>query len=51
MTDPNPYPHEHAPHRTEEEARQGRTPGIVRYVLGISLGLVILGMVIVYLFF
>jgi hypothetical protein len=34
-----------------QEARQGRTPGIVRYVLGISLGLAVLAMVIVYLVF
>ena len=34
-----------------QEARQGRKPGIVRYVLGISLGLAVLAMVIVYLVF
>lgn len=51
MTDPNPYPHEHAPRRTEEEARQGRTQGVVRYVLGISLALVIIGMLLAYVIF
>ena len=34
-----------------EEARQGRKPGIVRYVLGFSTALAVLAMVIVYLFF
>jgi hypothetical protein len=34
-----------------QEARQGSQPGIVRYVLGISLGLAVVAMVIVYLVF
>ena len=34
-----------------EDARQGRKPGIVRYVLGISTGLAVLAMVIVYFAF
>jgi len=34
-----------------QEARQGRKPGIVRYVLGISLGLAVVAMAIVYFAF
>lgn len=48
MNDPNPYPHEHAPVRSQEEARQGSTPGVTRYVLGISCALAVLAMVIIY---
>jgi hypothetical protein len=33
--------------RTPTEARQGITPGIVRYVLGISLSLTIIAMILV----
>lgn len=48
MSDPNPYPHEHAPHKTQEEARQGSTPGVTRYVLGISLALVVVAFIVAY---
>ena len=41
-------PEEHV-RRTPTQARQGVAPGIVRYVLGISLGLCILAFAIVYL--
>jgi hypothetical protein len=34
-----------------EQARQGRKPGIVRYVLGMSLALAVMAMVIVYFAF
>jgi hypothetical protein len=34
-----------------EDARQGRKPGIVRYVLGFSTALAVLAMVVVYLVF
>lgn len=37
----DPYPNDHGPVRSTEEARSGRTRGIVRYVLGASLALVI----------
>jgi hypothetical protein len=33
------------------KARQGETPGIVRWVLGISLTLVLVGMVVAFLVF
>ncbi|MET0369931.1 MAG: hypothetical protein ABW039_00990 [Sphingobium sp.] len=33
-------------HITTDEARSGSTPHIVRYVLGVSLGLVVIGMLI-----
>jgi hypothetical protein len=33
---------------TTQEARQGRTPGIVRYVLGTSLALAVIAGIIVY---
>jgi hypothetical protein len=35
--------------RTPTQARQGTTPGIVRYVLGISLTLCILAFAVIYL--
>lgn len=34
--------------KTPTEARQGRKPGIVRYVLGISLTLAVLAMAAIY---
>lgn len=37
------------PNITTEEARQGETPGIVRYVLGISLILAVIAGVLLYL--
>jgi hypothetical protein len=40
-------PEEHV-RRTPTQARQGVTPGIVRYVLGISLTLCILAFVLIY---
>ena len=36
-------------HETGTEARAGATPGVMRYVLGISLVLVIVAFVIIYL--
>jgi hypothetical protein len=36
------------PAKTATEARQGRTTGVVRWVLGISLTLVIVAMIIAY---
>jgi hypothetical protein len=38
-------------HVTTEEARAGSTPHIVRYVLGISLFLSIVGLILVWLVF
>ncbi len=32
-----------------EDARQGETPGIVRYMLGVSLGLVVVAFAVIYL--
>lgn len=40
-----------APVKTPTAARQGSREGVVRYVLGISLALVIAAMVIAYLLF
>lgn len=34
-------------HRNETEARAGSTPNIVRYILGISLALVILAYIVI----
>jgi hypothetical protein len=36
------------PVKTATEARQGRTTGVVRWVLGISLTLVVVAMIIAY---
>lgn len=35
-------------HRTQTEARAGTTPHVVRYILAISLALVILGFIVTY---
>lgn len=37
------------PAATDDEARQGKPEGVVRYVLGISLGLAVVAMLVVYL--
>jgi hypothetical protein len=37
------------PQRTPEQARQGATPGVMLYVLAVSLVLVILGLTVAYL--
>jgi len=51
MADPQPDRTRDAPREIGvEDVRSGRTRHITRYVLGISLGLAILAMVIVYLF-
>ena len=39
-----------APTKTTDQARQGETTGVVRWVLGISLALAIVAMVLVYIF-
>jgi hypothetical protein len=36
------------PIKSATEARQGQTPGVVRWVLGVSLALVIVGMLVAY---
>lgn len=46
--DTSPPPHEPT-RRTPTQARQGATPGIVRYVLGVSLTLCILAFAVIYL--
>jgi len=38
---------EESPHISTEDARAGSTPHIVRYVLGISLALVVIAMLLV----
>jgi hypothetical protein len=37
------------PAATDDEARQGKPEGVVRYVLGISIGLAVVAMVVIYL--
>ena len=44
----DPYPHDHGPVLSTEEARSGRTRGIVRYVLGGGLALVIIAFILSY---
>jgi hypothetical protein len=39
------------PRDATTKARQGETPGVVRWVLGISLTLVLVGMVVAFLVF
>ena len=51
MADKNdPYPNDHGPVRSTEEARGGRTKGMVRYVLGVGLALVIVAFALSYVF-
>jgi hypothetical protein len=46
-----PSPPDEAQELSTEEARAGRTRGIVRYVLGVSLALVIIAFIIIYFAF
>ena len=50
MADQNdPYPKDHGPVRSTEEARGGRTKGITRYVLGVGIALVVVAFVLSYM--